>query len=288
MSTVFAFMNLKGGVGKTTLAANLGYQLFVQQQAPVILIDTDPQCNLTQLLVQSERVDMFPTDRTVFATFRTPNKYGDPHPGDIRVRATDDPNVKVDLVPGSFETLRYGVMQNGMLPSTMMQNFKTFIGKCKAEYETVILDTNPSSTFTTLCALSVADYLIAPVTLDVYSVKGIDLIREVMSEMYPWLLDSDRVKIIFNRIPRTTDQRKLDAIQQREDHIRTKFTELSPSIMAYRIHETSLLSASAAGSGFAVARDDWQFFTRRALLKLKEDVAGAATDLIATANGRLH
>jgi hypothetical protein len=255
-------MNLKGGVGKTTLAANLGYQLFVQQQAPVILIDTDPQCNLTQLLVQSERVDMFPTDRTVFATFRTPNKYGDPHPGDIRVRATDDPNVKVDLVPGSFETLRYGVMQNGMLPSTMMQNFKTFIGKCKAEYETV--------------------------TLDVYSVKGIDLIREVMSEMYPWLLDSDRVKIIFNRIPRTTDQRKLDAIQQREDHIRTKFTELSPSIMAYRIHETSLLSASAAGSGFAVARDDWQFFTRRALLKLKEDVAGAATDLIATANGRLH
>ena len=288
MPTVYAFMNLKGGVGKTTLAANLGYQLAVQQQTPAILIDTDPQCNLTQLLVPSDRVDTFHPDRTVFATFRTPSRYGDPHPADLSVRASLDPAVHVDLIPGSFETLRYGVMQNGLLPTTMMQNFRAFVDKCKTQYDTVILDTNPSSTFTTLCALSAADYLVAPVTLDVYSVKGIDLIREVMSQMYPWLNDPERVKIIFNRIPRTADPGKLASIQARENEIRTRFPELSPSIMAYRIHETSLLSAATAAAGFAVARDDGYFFTKRALSKLKEDVAGAATDLIATASNRLH
>lgn len=280
-------MNLKGGVGKTTLAANLGYQLALQQDARAILIDTDPQCNLTQLLVASDGVDRFHADRTVYATFKTPSSYGDPHPADLRVPATEDPNVNVDLIPGSFETLRYGVMQNGLLPSTMMQNFQTFVGKCKAQYETVILDTNPSSTFTTLCALSVADYLVAPVTLDVYSVKGIDLIREVMSQMYPWLNDAERVKIILNRVPRTSDPDKLGKIQQREDELRTKFPALSASIMAYRIHETSLLSASGT-LGFAVARNDRNPFTRRALSKLKEDMAGAATDLIATASNRFH
>ncbi|KAJ3094487.1 hypothetical protein HK100_006121, partial [Physocladia obscura] len=41
--------NAKGGVGKTTTVLNVGY-LFVQEGKRVLLVDADPQCNLTRAL----------------------------------------------------------------------------------------------------------------------------------------------------------------------------------------------------------------------------------------------
>ncbi|MCA1481425.1 ParA family protein, partial [Bradyrhizobium sp. NBAIM08] len=126
----------------------------------------------------------------------------------------------------------------------ILANFKEFIRKAKEQYKFVILDTNPCSTFTTVCSLAVADYVVAPVTLDTFSVRGIELIRDVMSEMYPdleWLRQSERVKVIFNRIPRTTDPEKINQILEQEQLIRTSFPALSPCIMPDRVHHTSLL-----------------------------------------------
>src|SRR5688572_6591606 len=44
---VISFMNYKGGVGKTTIAANIGAGLAARGQK-VLLIDLDPQANLTE------------------------------------------------------------------------------------------------------------------------------------------------------------------------------------------------------------------------------------------------
>jgi chromosome partitioning protein len=224
MSTILTFMNMKGGVGKTTLAANLGREMGELEKAPVLLVDTDPQCNLTQVFCDSERLDGIGPERSILATFRTPTKYGDPHPADLRVTVSEPgASVRVDLIPGSFETLRFGVMQGGLRPDAMMQNFVKFIEQCKADYPIIILDTNPSSTFTTLCALAVADMLIAPVTLDAFSLRGIDLIRDVMSPKFAWLRDAERLKILLNRIPRTADPVRLANLDVQERKIREMF-----------------------------------------------------------------
>ena len=51
-----ALFNHKGGVGKTTLTVNVAMALAAQGKT-VLLVDSDPQCNLTSYLIDDEVVD---------------------------------------------------------------------------------------------------------------------------------------------------------------------------------------------------------------------------------------
>src|SRR6185369_5248098 len=48
--------NHKGGVGKTTLTVNAAYAL-AEQGLKVLLVDSDPQCNLTSYLIEDNVVN---------------------------------------------------------------------------------------------------------------------------------------------------------------------------------------------------------------------------------------
>ena len=48
---VVSFMNMKGGIGKTTLAVNITYALAHQHGKQVLVVDCDPQFNATQWLL---------------------------------------------------------------------------------------------------------------------------------------------------------------------------------------------------------------------------------------------
>ena len=51
---VISFMNLKGGVGKTTLAVNVGYGLAYFHKKNILIVDADPQFNATQYLLRDK------------------------------------------------------------------------------------------------------------------------------------------------------------------------------------------------------------------------------------------
>src|SRR5260370_38224840 len=51
---VVSFMNMKGGVGKTTLAVNVAYALAYKHNKQVLIVDGDPQFNATQCLLDDD------------------------------------------------------------------------------------------------------------------------------------------------------------------------------------------------------------------------------------------
>jgi cellulose biosynthesis protein BcsQ len=51
---VISFINMKGGVGKTTLTVNVAYGLANLHKKKVLLVDADPQFNATQYLMEDD------------------------------------------------------------------------------------------------------------------------------------------------------------------------------------------------------------------------------------------
>src|SRR5436190_1668559 len=61
----YAFMNLKGGVGKTVLAANIAREIVRQRPTmKILLVDLDPQCSLTYLFDEPGIIDALAKEKT--------------------------------------------------------------------------------------------------------------------------------------------------------------------------------------------------------------------------------
>ena len=74
---VVCVINLKGGVGKSTIAALLARRAYVHRQKDVLAIDIDPQANLSQALMRSQYnnflVNKTPSIVEVFAGYKPPS-----------------------------------------------------------------------------------------------------------------------------------------------------------------------------------------------------------------------
>ena len=58
LGPVIATLNLKGGVGKTTVSAHVFREFYRLFSVPTLLIDFDPQFNLSQTVFNRARYDM--------------------------------------------------------------------------------------------------------------------------------------------------------------------------------------------------------------------------------------
>lgn len=191
---IVSFINMKGGVGKTTLCREIGYTLNKEHQKSILFIDIDPQANLTQSLYEKFHIlskslfDNLSSEEKKDSTYTINNAtisrlFNDskilPEKNDIIVNLKDDP--KISLIPGDLQTVF--LERNG---STSTENsLDKFIVRREIlnDFDYVFIDCPPTYSFYTTTAFNASDYYIVPVGIDPYSILGIDLLEQVVKQI---------------------------------------------------------------------------------------------------------
>lgn len=222
---VVSVMNLKGGIGKTTIAS----QVFGAWQSSLggrtLLIDLDPQYNLTQTFFDMEHADASSArDKSAISLFERSrlHAYDTVSPADNwsqistepfepvarnvishnLLTGEDAPGGRFDLISGQFEISKYAFAPSPESLAIVGANFRRMIDYYRSEYDLIVFDTNPNATFLTRCALEAADRILAPMHPDVYSLRGVKLLNQVMQEQ---VSDANRpdLSILFNTVGRS-------------------------------------------------------------------------------------
>jgi chromosome partitioning protein len=210
---VISVLNMKGGVGKTTVSAHVMRVLYHNMQKKILLLDLDPQFNLTQCLLNRAQYDQIKkADKTIFTAMEPPSEVGlfdvaittqkPPAPSTLAhpLRGFRDGSAYLHLVPGNFELVKYSLIDDHQKLEAVKQRFLHFISLARAEYDLVIIDCNPSSSFLTLCALHVGSRLLVPVRPDRYSILGLELVADFLDRI-PTIHPKPEITVLLNGIP---------------------------------------------------------------------------------------
>ncbi|MGR6773629.1 ParA family protein [Pectobacterium brasiliense] len=197
MKTISLFNN-KGGVGKTTLTWNLSVSLSAKGKS-VLLIDFDPQCNLSIALLGETGFSNLlkkdaanPYGKTIRA-FCQPfiqqdvspvvHTFSPLHPmesgsGRLDIAAGDFwLNNLSDVISVGTDLIAGNAVTRFLIPSLIASKAQE-LNNC--EYDYVLIDVPPSFNTIVRSALYCSDYFLVPCTADVFSAYCIGLIGETL------------------------------------------------------------------------------------------------------------
>ena len=171
---IIAFVNQKGGVGKTTSCLNIGAALS-RTGKRVLLIDADPQANLTI----SAGIHLSDEEPTVYDVLKDK--------ANIKDTIKKKPGGNYDVLPSDI-MLSGADMELGSVPGREMI-LKECIAEIANDYDYVLIDCPPSLNVITLMALTAATGVIIPVQAHYLALNGVaqllDTIRLVQKRMNP-------------------------------------------------------------------------------------------------------
>jgi chromosome partitioning protein len=176
MSKVVSFVNLKGGVGKTTLAVAFASYCAKIKKKKTLLVDLDPQTNATFWTIGYDKWEQFSGTNGSVADILGAAEHKKAHDkkttvADVTIKA---PTFGIDLVPSHLDL--YSIDLD--LASVPLKELKLqrALKSVKDQYEVIVCDCPPNLTIPTQNALAASTHYVVPVSLDFLSVLGIGIL----------------------------------------------------------------------------------------------------------------
>jgi chromosome partitioning protein len=188
-SKIISFINMKGGVGKTTLCKEVGYYLSHVDNKKVLLIDLDPQANLTQsyfrkfkykhesALKTDEEHNFNITNKSVNNVLQ-PSVSKEPEKKDCLLELTDN----LSIIPGNLDTVFVSRKTDSAEMTQSIYNF-LFEYHDFSDYDYILIDCPPTYSEYTVAAILPSQYYIIPVKPDSYSILGIKMLEKVIRDI---------------------------------------------------------------------------------------------------------
>ncbi len=161
MAKIYAICNHKGGVGKTTSVINLGVG-FSRRRIKTLLIDLDPQSNLTQSLGLEAQAQ-----NNIYGALK-----GDYQPEPVKI------NKNLSAIPAVLD-LSGAELELAAMPAREMI-LREVIDQIKEPFDIILLDCPPSLGLLTMNALAAADSVFIPVQSEYLAVHGLKKIMETI------------------------------------------------------------------------------------------------------------
>jgi chromosome partitioning protein len=187
MATTVSTINMKGGVGKTTLSFNLAWYAAWRHNRRVLAVDLDPQSNLSQYFMGAEGYLEYinrqqPTIVEVFEQFSAPTATRTAptplNPDQVvqSLREWNDGSL-LHLVPSRLElawTLKNPTEKAHLLPR--------FLARLNDSYDLIIIDCAPTESILTTAAYLSSRFVLVPVKPEFLATIGLPLLARSLAE----------------------------------------------------------------------------------------------------------
>jgi chromosome partitioning protein len=199
---IITLANQKGGVGKTSSALCIGSGLAMAGQK-TLLIDGDPQGNLTLFFDREKTNDLAGLFREMVSTARVKN---------AEEYIIKNVRENLDLIPLYNRNLRNDLSENQLSDITLL--FIDMVSQFKDNYDWVIIDCSPSNGRLEKLMVSVSDAVLVPLEFQLFSIAGLNGLMEDIKNCGTQVRKNIAVEALLfikaeNRLNRVIEYRKI-------------------------------------------------------------------------------
>lgn len=215
MAVCISLINMKGGVGKTTLATQIAWYAAMRMDKKVLLIDLDPQANASQSVMSPQAyVDYLDggglTVADIFEQFTpTGTASGSPKKLDLLKTIYHRVDYKdgslLHLVPSRLELS--WTLRNPTGKETLLARF---VSKVEKNYDLIIIDCSPTDSILTDAAYHCSRYILVPIRAEFLASIGFPLLNRSVNAFQ--MRHEDKVievcGLVFNDFGRGNQKRE--------------------------------------------------------------------------------
>lgn len=228
---IISFMNMKGGVCKTTLCANIANTLATVYKEKVLVIDIDPQFNATQYILgitednYMEKYKEFKNNRkTIYYLYDDKNRdINSSEKSELKKEVgslfnsnnltepylKEDYIIKIkdnfDMIVGDIDLIELQITQKDGISKRLKRYIE--YKNLREKYKYILIDCAPTYSFYFISAYLASDTYIIPLKPDYVSSLGLALLKKAVDSIENDNVFSETIKY-FTDIPRGVSDRK--------------------------------------------------------------------------------
>lgn len=211
---------MKGGVGKTTSVVEIATLLATEHNKRVLVIDLDPQTNATLSFIKIDEWEALKDNATI-ADVLGMNKGASSRDDEFDIKnaiINDAGGLKnLDLIPSHLELtfLDLDLVSAPARESILKNQFE----KANLDYDFVLIDCPPNLTLAPQNALIISDYIIVPVTPEIFPAIGLPLLVNRVNKWKRSFKDCkvEFLGLVFTKVDGryTTHAQQMDALRKK-------------------------------------------------------------------------